>query len=150
MKPEETIDFQVKLAWQSIGRIYNTVAVKYGTTWATGNVLLAIDIEKGTPVTSLGPRIGLEATSLSRILKALEERNLINRTPDFSDRRRVLVKLTSEGLLKRNDARKAVIEFNSCLKSIMSKRDFEGVIKKLDILNQALLSDEMLNFGKDF
>jgi MarR family transcriptional regulator, organic hydroperoxide resistance regulator len=68
MKPEETIDFQIKIAWQSIGRLYNEVAAKYDSTWATGNVLLAIDVEQGTPSTALGPKMGMEATSLSRIL----------------------------------------------------------------------------------
>jgi DNA-binding MarR family transcriptional regulator len=149
MKPEETIDFQIKIAWQTIGRLYNTVASKYGTTWATGNVLLAIDIEKGTPATSLGPRIGLEATSMSRILKTLQERGLIIREPDTKDKRRVLVKLTPEGILRRNEARQAVIAFNTSLSKALGKRKFLQVLRGLDTLNEVLNTDEMLEFGED-
>ena len=44
---------------------------------ATGFALLSIDPEKGTPSTSLGPKMGMEATSLSRTLKTMEEKGLI-------------------------------------------------------------------------
>ncbi len=147
MKPEETIDFQIKLAWQSIGRLYNTVAEQYGTTWATGNVLLAIDSENGTPVTHLGPKIGLEATSLSRILCALEERDLITRIPDIVDRRRVLVQLTEEGLKRRQEAKQAVISFNNRLRKCLGNREFERCLKHLSKLNDVFGNDEMEGFN---
>ncbi|GIR50705.1 MAG: hypothetical protein CM15mP59_4470 [Flavobacteriaceae bacterium] len=35
---------------------------------ATGLALLSIDTEEGVPSTSLGPRMGMESTSLSRTL----------------------------------------------------------------------------------
>ena len=38
-----------------------------------------IDPKKGTPSTSLGPKMGMEATSLSRTLKTMEIKNLITR-----------------------------------------------------------------------
>ena len=37
--------------------------------WQQALLLLSIDPEKGTPSTSLGPKMGMEATSLSRTLK---------------------------------------------------------------------------------
>ena len=49
---------------------------------ATGFTLLSIDPEKGTPSTALGPKMGMEATSLSRILKTMEEKGLITRKPN--------------------------------------------------------------------
>jgi DNA-binding MarR family transcriptional regulator len=104
MKPEETVDFQIKYAWQLISRMYNEVAQKYGSTWAAGNALLNIDLE-GTPSTSLGPKMGMEATSLSRLLKNLEEKGMIVRSPHPEDKRIVLVKLTEQGLIKREEAR---------------------------------------------
>ena len=74
MKPEETVDFHIKRTWQSIAKMYNEVAAGYGATMATGYVLLNIDKELGTPSTALGPKMGMEATSLSRILKSMEEK----------------------------------------------------------------------------
>ena len=43
MKPEETLDFHLKSAWQSLSRMYNELALSYGGTMATGYVLLSID-----------------------------------------------------------------------------------------------------------
>lgn len=93
--------------------MYNEVAAGYGATMATGYVLLNIDKEQGTPSTALGPKMGMEATSLSRILKSMEEKGLIERKPNPADGRSVLVFLTPFGIEKRRDAKAAVINFNT-------------------------------------
>ena len=66
---EKTIDYVLRATWQAVSRMYNEEANKYGATMATGFVLLSIDKEKGTPSTALGPKMGMEATSLTRTLK---------------------------------------------------------------------------------
>jgi len=111
MKPEETIDFQIKGLWHSIARMYNEEAAKYGGTLTIAYILLNVDKE-GTPSTALGPRIGVETTSLSRTLKNMEERDLITRKPNPADGRGVLVQLTKEGERRRKTARAAVVNFN--------------------------------------
>lgn len=132
MKPEETVDFQIKYTWQLISRMYNEVAQKYNTTWPAGSVLLNIDPE-GTPSTSLGPKMGMEATSLSRLLKSLEEKGVVERTTHPSDKRIVLVKLTEQGLVKREEASKAVKEFNKQVKEWVPK-------DKLDVFFEVIKS----------
>ena len=69
---------------------------------ATGLALLSIDTEEGVPSTSLGPRMGMESTSLSRTLKSMENQGLIRREPNPEDGRGVLIRLTEEGLEKRS------------------------------------------------
>ena len=81
--------------------MYNEEAAKYGATMATGFVLLSIDKEKGTPSTTLGPKMGMEATSLTRTLKSMEEKGLIYRKPNPEDGRGVLIFLTEFGKEKR-------------------------------------------------
>jgi DNA-binding MarR family transcriptional regulator len=56
--------------------------------------------------------MGMESTSLSRLLKNMEERELIFRESHPSDKRSVLIKLTPNGLKKRNISRAASLEFN--------------------------------------
>ena len=85
MRPEETIDFHVKYTWQNISKMYNEWASGFGGTMAVGFILLNIDIENGTPSTALGPKMGMESTSLSRILKNMEEKELIYRKPNPND-----------------------------------------------------------------
>ena len=68
---DKTIDYLLRTTWLSVSKMYNEEAAKFDSTMATGLTLLSIDQEKGTPSTSLGPKMGMEATSLSRILKSI-------------------------------------------------------------------------------
>lgn len=109
-----TIDAQIKSTWHNMFKMYNQVAAKYGTTQATGLVLLSIDRE-GTPSTSIAPMLGLETTSMSRIIKNLEENNLIFKKKDKKDKRVVRLFLTPEGVEKRKIAKQVVSGFNDMI-----------------------------------
>ena len=76
---DKTLDYILRATWQSVARMYNEEAAKYGASMAIGFALLSIDKEGGTPSTTLGPKMGMEATSLTRTLKSLEEKGLIIR-----------------------------------------------------------------------
>jgi len=67
MEKSETVDYHIKATWHSIFKMYNQIALKYDTSQATGFVLLSI-AKEGTPSTTIAPLLGMEATSLSRIL----------------------------------------------------------------------------------
>src|SRR5205809_6863838 len=82
LKPEETIDFNIKAAWHAIARMYNQQAVKYGGTMSVGFALLNLHSDEGTPATKIGPLMGLETRSLTRLLKSMEEKGLIYRETD--------------------------------------------------------------------
>ncbi len=143
VKPEETIDFHIKRTWQSISKMYNELASDYGASMATGYVLLNIDIEEGTPSTALGPKMGMEATSLSRLLKSMEEKKLIERRPNPNDGRGVLVFLTEFGKEKRIDAKVAVLDYNTVISENISKAKldvFFDVIEKVNSLTLNLKS----------
>ena len=109
---EKTIDYVLRTTWLAVQRMYNEEAAKFEATMTTAFTLLSIDPQKGTPSTALGPKMGMEATSLSRILKTLEERDLIVRCPNPEDGRGVLINLTPKGLEKREDSRQRVFTFN--------------------------------------
>ncbi len=143
MKPEETIDFQIKFAWQYISRFYNNIAAKYNTTWASGNVLLNIDIQEGTPATALGPKMGMEATSLSRILKNLETKGLITRESHPTDRRVVIIKLTAEGIEKRNEARQAVKAFNQHIMSLLTPEQLTSFFQVIQTIIHEIESNNI-------
>ena len=112
MKKEETIDYNIKSTWHAISRMYNQYGQDFGLTSSTGFVLLNIDAIEGTKATKIAPLMGLEARSLTRVLKSLEERELIYRQPDEVDGRSVRIFLTSEGKQKREIARSAVRALN--------------------------------------
>ena len=82
---EKTIDYLLRSAWLSVTKMYNEEAGKKGSTMATGFALISTDPENDTPSTSLGPKMGIEATSLSRTLKTMEDKGLIIRKPNPLD-----------------------------------------------------------------
>jgi MarR family transcriptional regulator, organic hydroperoxide resistance regulator len=112
MKPRETVDFHIKSAWHNISKIYNEQGAPYGATAATGFVLLNINAKEGSPVTTIGPALGMEPGSLSRILKKLEKDGLIKRIQDTTDKRLVRVFVTDKGKVFRDVARETVKKFN--------------------------------------
>ena len=79
MQKEQTIDHVLRATWQAVAKMYNEQAVKFESTMSMAFVLLNVDKENGTPSTSLGPLMGMEPTSLSRILKNMEEKGAIYR-----------------------------------------------------------------------
>ena len=117
-----TVDALYRAAWQAISKMYNEEAAKYDTSMATGLALLSIDPVHGTPSTAIAPKMGMEATSLSRTLKTLENKGLIVREPNPDDGRSVLLKLTKKGLDKRDLSKSFVLEFN---KKVAQNIDFE-------------------------
>ena len=123
--------------------MYNEEAAGYGVTMATGFVLLNVDSENGTPSTALGPKMGMEATSMSRILKSMEEKDLISRKPNPVDGRSVLIRLTPFGIDKRNDAKQAVINFNNSVFNRFSPDELETFFKVIEGINTMILDSKL-------
>ena len=115
------IDYVLRTTWLAVQKMYNEEASEYGITMATGFTLLSVDPQNGTPSTSLGPKMGMEATSLSRILKTLEDLNLIERLPNPNDGRGVLIHLTKSGIKNREEVKQNVLKFNNTVKSEVSE-----------------------------
>ena len=128
------MDFAIRHLWHKISRMYNQKANEYGLTISIGFILLNVDKE-GTPSTQLGPKMGMEPTSLSRTLKTMEEKGLIRREADANDKRKVLVFLTEEGIEKRRIAKNVVFDFNEKLVANIPKgklKTFYEVAERLD------------------
>ena len=131
---EYKIDFVLRHLWPPISRLYNQKANEYGVSISIGFILLNVDRE-GTPSTQLGPKMGMEPTSLSRTLKSMEENGLIYRKADDDDKRKVLIFLTEEGVEKRKIAKNVVLAFNDNVMSSIPKgklKTFFEVAEKLD------------------
>src|SRR5690606_35350472 len=77
----------------------------------------------------LGPKMGIEPTSLSRTLKNLEERGLIVRKPNPDDGRSVLILLTDEGLQMRDVSKDVVLRFNEAIHQNITPEEMEVFMK---------------------
>jgi len=138
VKPKDTIDFHVRFAWAGIARQYGQLAASRGTTMAMGQALLNID-RGGTPSTQLGPRMGMEKTSLSRLLNNLETQGMIERRADDGDRRIVRVHLTAIGKKERDRARNAVRSFNAWISEQLGSDRTNRLIDDLQQLNDLIV-----------
>ncbi|WP_196885151.1 MarR family winged helix-turn-helix transcriptional regulator [Aureivirga sp. CE67] len=143
MRKEETIDYCLRTTWQSLCKMYNEQASKYDTTMTTAFVLLSIDRNNGTRSTDLGPKLGMEPTSLSRTLKDMEGRELIFREKNPKDKRSVLIKLTDLGVEKRELSKTYVLKFNDTIKEHISDEKLKHFFEVSEEINR-LIVDKLI------
>lgn len=143
MNKEELFEFHVRNNWFKISRYYNQIASEHEMSFSWGFILLNVE-KDGTPSTALGPKMGMEPTSLSRTLKNMEDKGLIYRKTDKIDKRKSLVFLTDEGVEKRRAARDVVLNFNMKLYEMLPKtkvKAFFEVSYKIDEYLNGLLEE---------
>jgi DNA-binding MarR family transcriptional regulator len=143
-----TVEYALRATWLSIQKMYNEEAQKFGTTMSIGFALLSLDPELGTPSTALGPKMGIESTSLSRILKSMEELDLVYRTPNPNDGRGVLIHLTSYGKERRDYTRQQVLDFNQAVVEKISTEKLNNFFEVIDQINQVVSSKKALNYNE--
>lgn len=143
MLKEKTIDHQLRATWQAVAKMYNEQASKHDSTMAVAFVLLNIDLENGTPSTALGPQMGMEPTSLSRILKSMEEKGAIYRERNPEDGRSVLIKLTPMGEEKREISKISVLKFNEMVRQNISEEKLNNFFEVTETINRLITNREI-------
>ena len=138
MEKSESIDHALRATWQTVAKMYNEQASKHNVTMAVAMALLNIDYKNGTPSTSLGPSMGMEATSLSRILKKMEERGFIYREQNFIDRRSICIKLTKLGIEKREFSKSSVNQFNKVIRENLSEEKIDNFFEVIETVNRLI------------
>ncbi len=135
MRPNETVDYHIKATWHSLSRMYNQISADYGMSLTVGYVLINIQTE-GTPATKIAPLMGMEPTSLSRLLKTMEDNNLIYREKDKEDKRIVRIFLTDEGILKKKVAKMVIVKFNQKVKDLFSEDELGAFFRVIEAINR--------------
>lgn len=143
MDKDKSIDHQLRATWQAVAKMYNEQAANHDSTMATAFVLLTIDKKKGTPSTSLGPLMGMEPTSLSRILKTMEEKGAICREKNPDDGRSVIIKLTDYGKEMRKVSKGHVYQFNNVVREHVNDEELESFFKVMVTINK-LIADKKI------
>lgn len=145
---DKTIDYVLRATWQAVARMYNEEASKYDATMSTGFALLSLDKEDGTPSTTLGPKMGMEATSLTRTLKSMEDRGLIIRKKNPNDGRGVLIYLTEFGKEKRELSRTTVLKFNESIRQNITEEKLQHFMEVAETINELIQEKNIFNQEK--
>lgn len=112
IKEKFEIDLILKQTWLAVSKMYSDLAQDHDATVVQGLTLLKIDPKEGTRSTNLGPKMAIEPTSLTRIIKLLEDNGYIYKEKTTNDKREVIIKLTDKGLNSRNMSKEVVVNFN--------------------------------------
>ncbi|MGZ3883187.1 MAG: MarR family winged helix-turn-helix transcriptional regulator [Bacteroidia bacterium] len=131
-KHTETIDSKLKTAWQVVSRMYNAEANMHGGTIAMAHFLLNIDSHEGSFASDIAPRLGMESTSLSRIILSLQEKKLIQRIADKTDKRKIKIVLTAKGKTQKELAKNIVRNFNHIVELKIGKEKINAFFKTVD------------------
>lgn len=145
MDKNKSIDHQLRATWQAVAKMYNEQAMKHDSTMATAFVLLNIDFENGTPSTALGPLMGMEPTSLSRLLKTMEDKGVIFREKNPTDGRSVIIKLTNNGKQMREISKGHVYQFNNEVKKKITEKELETFFKVTTTINKLITDKTIYN-----
>ena len=140
-----TIDYLLRTTWNAVVKMYNDEAAQFDSTMVVGFTLLSIDPKEGSPSMSLGPKMGIEPTSLSRTVAKLENAGLIVREANQSDKRHVLIKLTKKGLEMRNVSKNYVLDFQRKVNEALSEKELNQLMKSLNKIQK--IAQEQIQFN---
>ncbi len=140
IRHQETIDYYLKIVWQTMANKYNLIVADFGITQSIGYLLINIVEKEGTTVSQAAALLGLKSTSLSRMLSQLEQNGLIYRELNEGDRRSVKIYLTPLGIEKRKQARMVVKQFNNYLNKHINEGDREYLMNLLKKINRLTIN----------
>ncbi|MCV2393863.1 MarR family transcriptional regulator [Actinotalea sp. M2MS4P-6] len=106
--------FALYRASRAVIRSYGPVLDELGITYVQYLALLVLWQDAPLAVGAVGARLHLETSTLTPLLKRMEESGLVTRTRDPQDERRVLIDLTPQGWAMQDQARGVPEQVYSC------------------------------------
>ncbi|MEM5461660.1 MarR family transcriptional regulator [Paraburkholderia phytofirmans] len=129
------LSFAVYSANLAFGKAYKPVLDELGLTYAQYLTLIALAEKNRQTVGHLGNKLFLKSSTLTPILKKLENKGYVQRERDAADERQVFVTLSWSGQrLCETAQRLGVVETAG-----MKANDFAATLRTITILRDALI-----------
>ena len=114
----------VPTMWQSVQRVmraFDALLSEHGGSWQVWHILLAL--HQGTPATQreLAYAVGIREATLTHHLRGMEDRGLVARTREESNRRVQRIEVTDAGERLYQELKSAAIEFDRKLRNAIGK-----------------------------
>jgi len=94
--------------------------------------LLNVDSKEGSFASDIAQQLGMEGTSLSRIILSLEEKKYIVRSDSHADKRKRKITLTQKGKEQKELAKSAVRNFNQSVETKIGKQRLAAFFQTID------------------
>lgn len=141
----DNFDLILKQTWLAVSKMYTEQAQDHDATAVQALTLLKINPKEGTRSTNLGPKMAIEPTSLTRIIKLLEDNGYIYKEKTSQDKREVIIKLTDKGLNYRNLSKEVVVNFN---KTVAERIDPDKLMIFKEVMSDIMKIANELNSKK--
>lgn len=116
----------VPTMWQSVQRVmraFDALLSEHGGSWQVWHILLAL--HQGTPATQreLAYAVGIREATLTHHLRGMEDRGLVVRTREESNRRVQRIEVTDAGERLYQELKSAAIGFDRKLRNAIGKEE---------------------------
>lgn len=128
---------------------FRPILAEFDVTEQQWRVLRVLADESELPITQVAEQCVLLGPSVTRIVKALEDRGLVRRRIDGGDRRRILVSITGSGRDLVDAVTPQSLAVYSELFAELDTMDTERLASQLETLAVALEARNSATLGRD-
>ena len=129
---------QLLQARESTMFLFRPMLRQFGLTDQQWRVIRVLATNKQIEAFELSQQSMILPPSLTRILKNLEEKGFVKRSPDIGDQRKVLVSLSARGQKKYQQVVPASEKIYRSIERKLGKRELTGLLNQLINLNNSL------------
>lgn len=120
---KQSVVFPLYLCSKELTRKYNNYLSKYDITYTQYLVLMYFYHEKESNLKRIGKVMMLDSSTLTPLLKKMENKKLIERKKSSVDERNLVITITDKGNEVANDLKKLLYEINNQLN--LSNKEIE-------------------------
>lgn len=136
IKLENQLCFSLYATSREIIKLYKPFLDKFNLTYTQYVAMLVLWEDEKSTVKEIGKRLHLDSGTLTPLLKKIESMGLIKRYRDVNDDRVVIVELTKQGRLLKDEVtevpREMACKINMTMESAMElKRDLDELLNSL-------------------
>lgn len=113
------------IALRNLDQVFGRVVQPLGLTIIEWYILRALYDRDGQHASELARAVGRAATSFTPNLDKLQDKGLIERRPDPSDRRAVHIYLTRQGHALREDVLQSAEEIDTMIEGLFDDEEFD-------------------------
>ncbi len=135
MELEQCVNFTLTRAQNIVHQFFKARLAPFGVTPGQYGVLKCLWDENGLTVKQLAERMYLDSSTITGLLDRMEQKGLIKRLPDASDRRALSVMLTPAGEELKSPVSQAILDANKSVLHNFSEAEAQVFRKLLLELN---------------